>query len=65
MFQLIPADQAATMFEEEKEYLIRLLLELEFPALFPEFGGVQINLKNAETNKSSGMGGSVHGIGVV
>lgn len=65
MLQLVPADQATTMFEEEKENLKRLLLEPEFPALLPELSGIQVNLKNAKANKFSGMGGGVHGTGKV
>jgi len=65
VLQFIPADQATAMFKEEEENLKRLLLELEFPALFPELGSLQVNLKNSETNEFSGMGSGVHGEGMV
>ena len=53
------------MFEQEQEDLQRLLLELDLPALLPEFGGLQVDFKNAEANEFSGMGSRVHGTGRV
>jgi hypothetical protein len=49
------------MFKQEKENLKRLILELESPALLPELCGLQVDLKNAEAIKFSGMGERVHG----
>ena len=52
--QLFAGHHFSGMFQKEGEYLKRLLLQLDPNAVFPQFGGAQVNLKNSKTSGSEG-----------